>query len=105
MTTTPAAPDEAVDLIELFDQLAKTNAASGGPPVRIAAGTFAIYPAEGGSIVLVFNVTEAPAPELIRTHRKRIGPAMIRTLQALGDGTGGLSTLKGMLPKRKQRGE
>jgi hypothetical protein len=92
---------QPVDLVDLFDQLARTNA-EGGEPVRVAAGTFAVYPAQGGGVVLVLNVTEGPEG-LTGTMRKRLGPAMIRAMQAFGDGSGGLGAIKALIPKRGGR--
>lgn len=93
--------DDTTDLADLFDQLAKANTES-GTTTRLAAGTFALYPDRGGAVVLVLNIDEGP--EAVRgTMRKRIGPAMIRAMQALGDGGGGIGAIKALMPKRKRR--
>ena len=94
-------PGPPVDLVELFDQLARANA-DNGEHTRVAAGTFALYPAKGGGVVLVLNVEEGP-DGLRGTLRKQLGPALIRALQAFGDNGANPIKLIAALAKGRRR--
>jgi hypothetical protein len=89
-----------MDLAAFFDELARRNAAT-GEHLLIAGGTFALYPAEGGGLVLVLNVEQGPEG-MIGTMRKRLGPALIRALQSFGDnGANPIKLLSALAKGRK----
>ncbi len=79
----PAADPESFDLVAFLDELARSNAANGEHQI-VAGGTFALYPATGGGVVLVLNVEQGPEG-MVGTMRKKLGPGLIRALQAFGE--------------------
>lgn len=73
------------DLLGQLAQLAQAPPNEDGTPVAIAVGTFAIYPSPDLGVVLVINVDQAVNPELLGPYQKKMGPALIRTVGALGE--------------------
>ena len=103
--TCPVHPDShrpgPFDLVAFLDELARSNAANGEHQL-VAGGTFALYPAPGGGVVLVLNVEQGPEG-MVGTLRKKLGPGLIRALQAFGENGANPFKLAAAMAKGRKR--